>query len=292
MNSTESDRLKRLTLIALFSDDGLVDRLVLKGGNALSIAYGISARASFDLDFSMEGQFDPGELTSLASRIEFRLNQALGPAGYVAFDVRLDPKPRRLTPDLAGFWGGYALEFKVIPKRRYDELAGDLPAVRREAIPSRPGGRARFEVDISRHEYCVGKRAVEIDQFTVFVYSPAMMVCEKIRAICQQMATYAEFVKKARAPRARDLFDIHATIERFKVDVLDPECLELLRNMFQAKRVPLNLLREVGNEREFHRQDWNAVRDTVDPRFRLRSFDFYFDSVAALCGKAATALLD
>jgi predicted nucleotidyltransferase component of viral defense system len=51
------DFVKRKTLVAMFSDDELMERLVLKGGNALDLVYGISTRASVDLDFSLDGEF-------------------------------------------------------------------------------------------------------------------------------------------------------------------------------------------------------------------------------------------
>lgn len=291
MDNHDTDQLKRLTIIALFSDDQLVNKLVLKGGNALSLAYNLAARASFDLDFSMEDAFDVGEIADLTKRIEFRLQQALGPEGYVVFDVRLEPKPENMSPDLEGFWGGYSLEFRLITRRRHEELRGDLAAIRREAIPARPGGKARFEIDISRHEYCSGKQPIEINQFTVYVYTPTMVVCEKIRAICQQMPSYSRLVRKHQAPRARDFFDIHETIRHFGIDLFTRESTELLRSMFQAKRVPLDLLHTIERERDFHRQDWDAVRDTVDPRINLREFDFYFDFVVNLCRKLANVML-
>ena len=284
------DQLKRWTLVALFSEDELVHRLVLKGGNALSLAHNVSSRASFDLDFSMEGQFEPSDLEEIRSRIESRLTQTFKPAGYVAFDVTLEPKPENISPDLEPFWGGYDLQFKIISRTRYDELGGQLYAIRREAIPSRPGGKARFEIDISRHEYCAGKQTIEIDQFTVYVYTPTIVVCEKLRAICQQDPTYARFVMKHRVPRTRDFFDIHETVTRFNINLLTDENQELLRNMFRAKRVPLELLPKTGELREFHRQGWDALRDTVDPAVRLRDFDFYFEYVLNLCRDLAQAM--
>jgi len=289
--SDETEQLKRLTIIALFSEDQLVDRLVLKGANALNLAHGLTSRASFDLDFSMDGAFEADELASVIVRIESRLKQEFKPAGYVVLDVRLEPKPENISPELEDFWGGYNLEFKVIRRQRYDELEGNLAAIRKQAIPMKPGGRACIEVDISRHEYCRGKQAVEIDQFTVYVYTPAMIVCEKIRAICQQTPRYAKLVKRHRSsPRARDFFDIHETVRRFDIDLLATENVQLLRHMFQAKRVPLELLLTIEQQRDFHRQDWDAVRDTVDTKVRLHDFDVYFEFVVGVCRDVAHAL--
>ena len=47
------ERIKKLSIIAMFSDDYLMDILVLKGGNAIDIIYGIASRASLDLDLSL-----------------------------------------------------------------------------------------------------------------------------------------------------------------------------------------------------------------------------------------------
>jgi predicted nucleotidyltransferase component of viral defense system len=51
------DNIKKLVLIALVSDDELMETLVLKGGNALLMAYDLSLRASWDLDFSISEDF-------------------------------------------------------------------------------------------------------------------------------------------------------------------------------------------------------------------------------------------
>lgn len=290
MSTDDMEKLKRLTIVALVSDDRLMNTLVLKGGNALSLVHDLRARASFDLDFSMEGDFAPEELDELEKRMADRLKQTFAPENYTVFDIKLEPQPSHIVDDVMEFWGGYSLEFKLIASQRFAELDGDIDAIRREAIPPRPGGRARFKIDISKCEHCAGKKAFEMDEFTVYVYTPAMIVCEKIRAICQQAAEYAAFVGKNRAARARDFFDIRETVRRFKIDVTDPEILKLIANMFHAKRVPLASLRQLETDRDFHRQGWDAVRDTVDPRVRLRDFDYYFEYVHGLCLKIAIAL--
>jgi len=59
------DEIRKLAIIALFSDDDLMDTLVLKGGNALTFAYNVSNRASIDVDVSM-GQHTLSELVEIA----------------------------------------------------------------------------------------------------------------------------------------------------------------------------------------------------------------------------------
>lgn len=51
------EEIRRITIIALFSDDELVNQLVLKGGNALSLIHKVSLRTSLDLDFSLATDF-------------------------------------------------------------------------------------------------------------------------------------------------------------------------------------------------------------------------------------------
>jgi len=52
--------------------------------------------------------------------------------------------------------------------------------------------------------------------------------------------------------------------------------LDLLRLIFEIKRVPLSLLSLIRNTREFHRPDWYSV-----DAGQIQSFDYYFDFVLA-----------
>ena len=47
------DDIKKAIVLGLFSNDYLLEKLVLKGGNALSLVYSISTRASLDIDLSI-----------------------------------------------------------------------------------------------------------------------------------------------------------------------------------------------------------------------------------------------
>lgn len=283
----EVEKIKRLAVIAVFSDDELLEKLVLKGGNALDLIHRVTTRASVDLDFSMEQAFAPGDLDSIRQRIEHRLKQTFAPEGYTIIDVRLQEKPDQVSPEVANFWGGYALEFKLIATAKFAELDGDLEAVRRIAVPIGPRNRTRFDIDISKFECCAGKQARELDGYpgyTIYVYTPQMIVCEKLRAICQQMPEYMKLVKKQHAaPRARDFLDIHDTVQEFHIDLRTDSNRELLRHMFGVKRVPLRLLGQIHEYRESHRQDWPAIEATVRVGVQLKPFDFYFNFVLNLC---------
>ena len=278
------DEIKKLAVTAMFSDDDLLERLVLKGGNAINLIHRISTRASYDVDFSMPGDFSEQEKNSILSRLEALLKTTFRPAGLEIFDVRMEETPKGLSADLADFWGGYAVEFKAKNRAGYEQFAGDLEALRKHALKLGKGDSPRFSIDISKHEYTAGKERHELFGLRIFVYSPEMLVCEKLRAICQQMPEYGPVVKRRRAgaARARDFLDIHTLVVQRDLDMTTRENRELLRHIFLAKRVPLFLLGRMGRYREFHRGDFPAVKDTVKPGVKLEDFDFYFDFVLKL----------
>ena len=83
--------------------------------------------------------------------------------------------------------------------------------------------------------------------------------------------------------------DIYATIERFKLDMLAPSNIQLLGNIFDAKRVSPELLGRLAEYREFHAPDFQAVKATVKPEVTLQDFDFYFGYVVTLCERLLEA---
>lgn len=197
--SSQYDRLesiKRLVVIAMFSDDRLMERLVLKGGNALDIIHKISLRASVDIDFSMADDIPEGERQEFRDTIERVLKETFKPEKYEVFDVKMVERPNALTPDMADFWGGYQVEFKLIEEEKYRQFSSKLSDLQRNALQLGQG--AKFLIDISKFEYTAGKEAQDLEGYRIFVYSPQMIVAEKLRAICQQMKEYAPVIKRTR----------------------------------------------------------------------------------------------
>jgi len=285
------ERIKKLSIIAMFSDDDLMDILVLKGGNAIDIVYGIASRSSLDLDFSIATEFNPVEMSSIKSRFEKALNRVFDEAGYRVFDIKFGERPEDSGPDVPPFWGGYRLEFKLIDKTKYAELENDVQRLRLSAVDVGPGARKTYRIEISKWEYCDGKNAEELDDYTVYVYTPTMIVFEKLRAICQQMPEYSKFLGKSyETARARDFFDIYTVVEHFNINLTTNENLRLLKNIFKAKEVPVNLIGNIEEFREYHRPDFIAVENTVKPNIRIKDFDYYFDYVVNKCNELLKAL--
>jgi len=276
-----TERIKSLVIIAMVSDDELLERLVLKGGNLLDIAYRISTRASVDVDFSVDGDLD--SVPNLESRIIRTLTTTFLPEGLTPFDFDIKSVPPNLSEEMKSFWGGYKIALKIIESVKYSELKDDIDRLRKQAIRVGKRGSTKFTIDISNHEYCAGKEARIINGFTVFGYSPPMIVAEKLRAICQQMPSYVKMVKSHPSARARDFVDIRIVDDEFQINFRGTSFREIIEQTFLAKKVPLQLLGQIDRYREYHRGDFRAVEETVKPGVKLDSFDAYFDFVLKKC---------
>ena len=274
------DQIKKWAVQALFSDDNLMNQLVFKGGNAMALIHKISSRASVDLDFSLNGDF--ANFPAVAVRLEQLLAETFRANGFEVFDFRMQEKPKVVSLELASFWGGYDVEFKLSDAATFAKHAGNLEQQRRTAVTLGKG--PKFEIDISRFEYTEGKQATDIDGLRIFVYSPLMIVCEKLRAICQQMPDYGPIIKRDRpgGARARDFVDIHLLATKCKLSLQDESAQILLREMFAIKRVPLAFLGQIEHHRDTHRADFPSVQSTVSAGVTLEKFDVYFDFVLAL----------
>ena len=123
--------VRRIAITALFSDDVLYDKVVLKGGNALNIALGISDRTSLDLDFSIENDFD--NLEDIEKRISAALERRFDAAGFVVFDFKFEKKPSVAREGLAPL-GRYMISFKLMERAKYEGLLGHIDAIRRDSL--------------------------------------------------------------------------------------------------------------------------------------------------------------
>lgn len=270
------DTIKKTTITSLFSDDDLFDLLVLKGGNAMDIVHKISSRSSVDIDFSAEINFD---CKTVAPKVTIAIRNGFEKIGYLAFDIKMTIRPGKMPDELASFWGGYLVEFKLISLARAKEVLHDVEVMRREAIMLGQG--TKFTIDISRHEYIKDKVPHELDEHTIYVYSPAMIVCEKLRAICQQMEEYAVVINRNGLgnQRARDFIDIEVLIRKFNIDLSQPELMELVSEMFKIKKVPLQLLGNIKETKSFHSIGYLEVKAAMKPGIKVESFEYYFEFV-------------
>jgi hypothetical protein len=146
--------VRRLVIIAMFSDDVLFGKLVLKGGNAISLVYKYGARGSLDVDFSIDGEFEDTE--EVAKRIARALTDRFDAAGFIVFDCTFGPRP--LVPPINNpKWGGYRIQFKIIERDKHRRFDGDPESIRRNATVIGPFQQRVFTIDISRWVFARGK---------------------------------------------------------------------------------------------------------------------------------------
>ena len=261
--------IRSLVIVALFAEDQLLDQLVLKGGNAINLIYGYGSRSSLDIDCSIDGDFaNPEEIAGVLLRtlqVKFRER------GHEVFDFNFGPRPSVQRRDINDRWGGYAAEFKIIERASLEHARGSVEKMRRTAIEIGPSHQRTFRVDFSKYEFCAKKRQTELQDYAIYVYTPEMLSLEKLRAICQQMEEYQR--QRNRSPRARDFYDIYVVLNEGKVDWASEQCLELARDIFAAKEVPLRLIDGIPDYQDFHQQDWASVENSVGEI--LEPFDYY-----------------
>jgi predicted nucleotidyltransferase component of viral defense system len=268
--------IKKTTIISLFSDDDLLDLLVLKGGNAMDIVHKVGSRASVDIDLSADRSFD---YDSVSAKVENAIRSGFADRGYLAFDIKMAIKPGKMPDELASFWGGYMVEFKLISLVRAEEAGRKIETMRREAVMLGEG--TKFTIDISAHEYIQDKQVHDLDGYTIYVYSPEMIVAEKLRAICQQMPEYSGVIKRKGLgnQRARDFIDIEALIRKFNIDLGNDQAKRLVEQMFAIKRVPLAWLEKIPETRALHSIGYPEVCAAMKPGIKVQPFDYYFDFV-------------
>lgn len=141
MDIEQVNKIKRLTIIALASDDELEETIVLKGGNAIDLIYrdrfDSASRTSYDLDFSVEREFHRDE-EEIKMRIEKTLVNTFREHGYVVIDYKFIRKPKNRNEATAEFWGGYLVTFKVLGHEEYGKLKDNIDAQRRMLLYSGP----------------------------------------------------------------------------------------------------------------------------------------------------------
>jgi len=276
-------KIKRLVIVALVSDDELMGTLVLKGGNAISIAYGVGNRGSADIDFSMAENF--ADVAATFAKIETALVSIFAEEDLHVFDVRWEHRPsntHHLSADLQSFWGGYSLEFKIADAEKARQYRGRPDRFHTQALALDERQSKIFSVDISPYEYCAPKIEMTLHGYTYYVYPPQLVVFEKLRAICQQLPQYRQVVgSHTSRARARDFYDIYELMQAFPIDAVSAESREMIRRVFAAKRVPEDYLARVGEQRELHRTDYPSVVSNVSDASALLGFDFYVDYVQA-----------
>lgn len=268
-----------LAIKGIFSDDDLFEILTLKGGNAMALL-DITDRASQDLDFSIKQGI---RLTQDEDAPKFKkaLERTFEEEGYRIIDFKFDVKPKKTKRELPPFWGGYSINFKVMDEETYEKTYDVSDQKRSSMALQLEGGKKKIEIDISLEEYTEDRIQMKLDEYQIHIYSPLMIVYEKMRALCQQLPDYeyASFEKT----RARDLYDIYIAIQKsqsleLREQILSSSNVHILSEMFKAKNVSLELLLKIESYREQLEDDFNQrVTPQIADRKNVPDFDFLFE---------------
>ncbi|SOC21739.1 nucleotidyltransferase AbiEii toxin of type IV toxin-antitoxin system [Ureibacillus xyleni] len=283
----ELEKLRKLTIIGLFADDDLMNIFVLKGGNALELAYKLHSRASMDIDVSLAQDFEKlgWSVEEVATKIQESMTRTFKDEKYHVFDFKMSHRPNQRLQDIDERWGGYAVEFKVISLAKAKELDMDLEKMRKTSIAV-AGTKKTLKVDISKYEFVEPSEETEFEDYVIKVYTPRMIVFEKIRAICQQMPEYKKIMHSSSSPRPRDFYDIYMIITQLDsgIHISSEDNIEMLRNFFEIKKVPFELIKKIQDPtvEDFHASAFSTVEDTVKDKEALQPFAFYYEYVVNL----------
>ena len=265
------DMIMKAVLRGLFYCETILPVIALKGGNAIKFFYERGGhRASFDLDFSMSGDFS--NLEDAKNELQSNLQDAFEEDSIHMFDFKLTETPGIVSANIKSFWGGYTLEFKIIEAEK-SELS--LQDKQRQCI--KLNGQGKIKIDFSKYEYIDGSEELDIDHITFPVYTKEMIICEKLRAICQQHPDYQPVVNRdgrGVSSRAKDFFDIHDLMSKFDVSL--PGCEDLINKIFAAKKVDVKLLSKLDDVKDLHQESHGLLEKTLPSDYDLQSFEYYF----------------
>lgn len=287
------DVIKSIALKAMFSDDELLETIVLKGGNALALIYKVLNRASIDLDFSIENEFTEIEFERIKLKVLNTIKDTFWEEGYFVFDESFVKRPLIMNEVRPPFWGGYRIEFKVIEKKKYKQFGNDLENLRRNALTISDGEKRKFLIDISKYEFCGDKQKSFIGDLMIYVYSPKMIVFEKLRAICQQREDYLKIINAkgaVKSERARDFYDIYSVITKLNILDFDSTDIEILCKIFAVKNVPVELLFKIHEDYSLHLLGFESLKSTIGPNEKVEDFSFYFNFNLDLINKLKSLL--
>lgn len=284
MKNLKVDFVIETCLVAIYKDNLLNENLYLKGGQYLRVKENIKSRFSVDTDFSYDGKIDDHEV--YFETLEKCLALEFHNCGYYLFSFKAVRKPKMKSEDVPDFWQGWGVEFKLI-----EESKRNLPQEKLDVQALVPQGTTspKILIDISEYEYCQHTEFVKVNSTEIKTYSRALVILEKLRAICQQ---HKDYPLKDGTSRARDFYDIERLWNKTifdgddSLDELIKQLNQHLSGVFGAKKVSLDLIKKI-QENEFitaQSSNWASVQQTVKAE-DLQPFDYYVSNLKELVKK-------
>lgn len=273
----DPDTIKRTILTAIFSSERLENILTLKGGNALHL-HGLTKRESQDLDFSIKESIRLSEEEE-GKIFERTITESFRRKGYQLLSYKFEDKPRIRNDLTPPFWGGYVITFSIIKEEELQILKGKGIQNFNAYAESMGDGSKKIQIDLSFEEYTDPRVTTEINGTTIYLYSPLMIIYEKIRASCQQLESYKLTSDKT---RSRDLYDIYSTLTdisnvELREEVINPENFNILMRMFDLKEVPIELIPTVRSIKDRLQADYEqSVLPQIPANTEPPNFEYLF----------------
>jgi predicted nucleotidyltransferase component of viral defense system len=275
------DDVVRHCLMALFRNDFFKKEFVLKGGQWLRLREELRTRLSGDIDFSVKGKIENPD--QFEETLRECISAEFASNGFYAFAFKVDRRPKKRRDGQPDWWGGWRVSFKLID---YDKRTLPRDALERSAITPQGANSSVIAIDVSEYEYCESVERMKIDAVSITVYSRALVLLEKLRAICQQHPAYP---LKGNLARSRDYYDIEQLWRKVVSESAETtfikECREHLPGVFAAKEVDLELLQKIFDSEFVKLQEsgWQSVVSTVNNK--VADFSFYNEVVRLIVKK-------
>jgi predicted nucleotidyltransferase component of viral defense system len=271
------DKIRNTIITSIFSNDDFLDILTLKGGIAMRLL-DLTNRESSDLDFSItEGKRLSKEIEG--KQIEKQLNQSFEEIGYKVISLKFSDKPLKRKVITPPYWGGYQIEFSIISLDKFHDLNEKQKSNINAYGESIENGKKKIKIDLSFEEYTKPRIETQLNDYTIYLYSPIMIVYEKIRASCQQLPEYKLGTEKA---RARDLYDIYTMLTHkkqidLKNEVFNEDNFYIIKKMFELKNVDFPLMLKLETIKHDLSSDYeNNVLPQIPGNQETPSFDYLF----------------
>ena len=180
------------------------------------------------------------------------------------------------------YWGGYKISFTIVDIEKHQDKidSQDLDNMKELSKYGEDleNNRKKIEIDLSYDEYVADKKSYDLEGTTIYLYSPLMLVYEKIRASCQQLEDYKLVGNKT---RARDLYDIYKILTNpkqanLREAVLDQDNFYILENIFKAKDVPLELMLKLDSKESDLAEDYKTKVIPQIVSSETEDFDYIF----------------
>lgn len=258
-------------LVAIYQNDIFNETLYLKGGQAFRIAEKSIERLSTDIDFSVKGSIEDPE--SFFKILQVTLKNHFSALNLYAFDFKPVKRPKIAKSGAPDFWNGWAVSFKLIEN---EKKTFELDKLRREAIWPEGSEGKNINLEISQHEYCDSIQKIELRGSIIRSYSRALLILEKLRALCQQ---HPDYPLKGDGHRARDYYDISTLLNKYTLKgerhALIEECKLHLDGVFTAKAVEKNLLLKITGPEftSIQAANWEQAKATISGD--KQSFPYY-----------------